>query len=245
MDYFEYYKKVENFTDLLYTNIMFFEGKMSSTYYYFSKWGEGEDQNNHAIISTDNLLELTKKYRLFTINGQSSYTFTNDNVIKMTIRKLISINKEITEYNKEHNFIYNIFSGFFDNYIIGLNLLKNRTYKILEKEENKVTIQRSFVEFFIEDITYDSIKNKLDDSRIWYCILTPNKKIITNMPRRKVCLTNDHTIFTVDDSWRDFEKSPYENINKILDRLYLCHVCCREFSTPYTADEIMIEIMKK
>ena len=232
----ECYANVQDFTDLLNTNIMFFEGKLPHTYYYLAKWGEGEDQNNHAIVSTNNLIQLTKSYRLFTINGQSSYTNLNEHAIEMAVNKLMEI---------DHNCIYNMFSGCFDNYIIELNLLRSRAYMNLEKEENKVTIQRSFLEFFMEIKTFDSIKNKLyNDERIWFCIVTPDMKIITNMPTRKLGLTNDYTIFTVDSIWRDFERSPYDNINKILDSLYLCHVCCREFSTPYTADNIMIEILQ-
>lgn len=68
------YNNVKNFTDLLETNINFFKGDMEETYYYFAKWGEGEDQNDHAIVSTEILIELTEKFRIFTVNGQSSYS---------------------------------------------------------------------------------------------------------------------------------------------------------------------------
>jgi hypothetical protein len=240
------YNNVQDFTDLLNTNVMFFEGKLLRTYYYYAKWGEGEDQNNHAIVSTNNLIQLTKFNRLFTINGQSSYTNMNVHAIEIAIKKLMEIDDQIKQYNMEHNFMYNMFSGCFDNYIMELNLLRSRAYMNLEKEENKVTIQRSYLEFFMESNTFDSIKNKLyNDIRIWYCIVTPDMKIITNMLTRKIYLTDDYTIFTVDNIWRLVERSPYHNINKILDSLYLCHICCRENSTPYTADDIMIDIMKK
>ena len=68
------YEKVKDYSDLLNTNLMFFKGELSETFYYGSKWGEGEDQNDHAIVSTKNLIELTEKYRIFTVNGQSSYS---------------------------------------------------------------------------------------------------------------------------------------------------------------------------
>lgn len=47
--------------------------KISETYYYSASWGKGEDQNNHAEVATQNLIELTKKHRIFTTNGQSNY----------------------------------------------------------------------------------------------------------------------------------------------------------------------------
>jgi len=71
------YLKVSNFSDLLKTNLMFFNGELQETYYYGAPWGKGEDQNDHALVSTKNLVELTEKYRIFTTNGQSSYNDFN------------------------------------------------------------------------------------------------------------------------------------------------------------------------
>jgi hypothetical protein len=67
------YKRVEDFTDLLQTNLMFFRGEIPRTYYYLAPWGKGADQNNHAEVATTNLIELTEQFRVFTIGGQSSY----------------------------------------------------------------------------------------------------------------------------------------------------------------------------
>ena len=67
------YKKVKDFSDLLQTNLDFFNGKMPETYYYGTSWGKGECQNNDAEVATKNLIELTKKHRIFTTNGQSNY----------------------------------------------------------------------------------------------------------------------------------------------------------------------------
>ncbi len=74
MDPTSEYKKVKDFTDLLNTNLMYFRGELCETYYYGAPWGKGEDQNNHAEVSSENLLKLTEKHRIFTTNGQSSYT---------------------------------------------------------------------------------------------------------------------------------------------------------------------------
>lgn len=60
------YKKVKDFSDLLKTNIDFFKGKISETYYRTSL-------NNYTEVSTQNFIELTKKYRIFTTNAQSNY----------------------------------------------------------------------------------------------------------------------------------------------------------------------------
>lgn len=72
MDPIIVYKSIKDFSDLLQSNIDFFNGKLNETYYYGSPWGKGEDQNNHAEVSTQNLIELTKN-RIFTTNGQSNY----------------------------------------------------------------------------------------------------------------------------------------------------------------------------
>ncbi len=68
------YINVKDFTDLLETNLMFFKGNIDETFYYCAKWGEGEDQNDHALVSTDILIKLTEKHRIFTVNGQTSYS---------------------------------------------------------------------------------------------------------------------------------------------------------------------------
>lgn len=73
-DYKEVYDSVKDYSDLLNTNIMFFKGELEETFYYGSAWGKGEDQNNHAIVATNNLIKLTEKHRIFTVNGQSSYS---------------------------------------------------------------------------------------------------------------------------------------------------------------------------
>jgi len=66
------YKNIHTYSDLLETNIKFFNNEIDETYYYGGKWGFSEDQNNHADVATKNLIELTK-YGFFTVNGQSSY----------------------------------------------------------------------------------------------------------------------------------------------------------------------------
>jgi hypothetical protein len=238
------YHNVKTFKDLLNTNLMFFKGELSSTYYYLAKWGEGEDQNNHAIVSTNNLIQLTEKYNVFTINGQSSYQNLNEQPIKEALDNIQSIEMGITEYEKNHCCLHNIFASFFDSYF--MDLISQRTVALhkLEHEENKVTKQRSFVEFFIEKESFDVIKTKMGkDNRIWYCVMIPELKLLTNMPTHKVCLTDDYTIFTVDKMWREYHKSSYQNVDKILDTLYLCIIVCKDFGSPYLADEILLEYM--
>lgn len=214
----EIYLKVQNFNDLLITNIMFFEGNLLKTYYYSESWGKGKDQNNHAILSTNNLIKLTK-HRLFTINGQSSYTNFNElNIIK--------INNKIKYFSK----------------YCFCNLYIKKLYKDLKKEEKKITIQRSYLFFYIEKETYEFLFKKLKkDKRIWYYIIAPNMVSIHNIPYSKIYFTDEHTAFTIDNNWRKYEKSQYKNINEILDKLYLCMVCCKKYSTPYTIEDILIE----
>lgn len=67
------YKRVQTYDELLQTNQDFFSGTLDRTLYYCARWGEGEDQNNHAEVATENLKALTLTHRVFTVNGQSSY----------------------------------------------------------------------------------------------------------------------------------------------------------------------------
>lgn len=243
MDFYnKVYKKVENFTDLLETNIKFFNRDIPCTYYYGATWGDGKDQNNHAIVSTKNLIELTQNHRIFTINGQSSYTNMNEEAVEEATQKIEKIEKDI----KNHRSDYFIFAEYFDDVLIKLNKSLDIAFENLKKEHNKITMQRSYLEFFIEESTYDSIIDKLiKDNRIWYCIIKPNYKIVTNIKTRKISLTDEYTIFTVDTEWREYEKSGYPNIDCLLDKLYLCIIVCRDFGTPYTADDILLEIVKE
>ena len=237
-----HYNNVENFSYLLKTNLMFFNGEIDSTYYYGAPWGKGPDQNNHAIVSTNNLIKLTDKYRIFSFDGQSSYTNMNEQAIKQAEENFINIHNDINLYENQHNKLYNCFSTCIDPYARELYKLKDIVQDKLEIEYSSRTAQRSYIHFFCEKNTLDIFKNKLDnDSRVWYCIVTPENKIITNMPSKKIRVTDDYTIFTVDSIWREFEISPYKNINIILDKLYLCAIICQDFSTSYTADDILIE----
>jgi hypothetical protein len=92
------YSKVNTFSDLLDTNIKFFRGEINETYYYGAPWGKGEDQNNHAIVSTENLIKLTKDHRIFSTNGQSSYS---DKVTDQRSYLMFYMEKETFEKIKE------------------------------------------------------------------------------------------------------------------------------------------------
>lgn len=92
------YLKVKDFSDLLNTNLKFFKGDLQETYYYCSPWGKGDDQNNHAEVATKNLIELTEKYRIFTIDGQSSYS---DKFIQQRSYLISYMEKETFEKIKE------------------------------------------------------------------------------------------------------------------------------------------------
>jgi hypothetical protein len=153
---------------------------------------------------------------------------------------------DIIEYEKNHNWLRNIVAKFFDDYMMDLNAQRTLALTRLEHEENKVTRQRSYVEFFIEKEQYEMIRSKMGkDNRIWYCVMTPELKIMTNIPTHKVCLTDDYTIFRVDKMWREYHESEYENINNILKNLYLCIIVCKDFGSPYLADEILLEYLTK
>jgi hypothetical protein len=90
---------VKNYDNLLNTNLMFFRGEIDQTFYYGAPWGKGDDQNNHAIVSTNNLIKLTEKYRIFTVNGQSNYS---DNYTKQRSYLFFYIEESMLEkiYNK-------------------------------------------------------------------------------------------------------------------------------------------------
>ena len=96
------YDSVKDYSDLLNTNLLFFKGDLEETFYYCSPWGKGEDQNNHAIVATNNLIELTKKYRIFTVNGQSSYS---DQYTKQ--RSYLCFYMEAETFEKIYNKLYN------------------------------------------------------------------------------------------------------------------------------------------
>ena len=62
------YLKIQNYDELLQTNIDFFNRKIDKTFYYDERWEYEED---HASTSTTSLIELARR-RVFTFNGQSA-----------------------------------------------------------------------------------------------------------------------------------------------------------------------------
>jgi len=66
------YEQVQSYEELLLTNIAQLQSKLPKTFFYNGRWGDTEDQNNHAQKATDNLI-LLHNYKLFTINGQSNF----------------------------------------------------------------------------------------------------------------------------------------------------------------------------
>ncbi len=236
----ECYLDVKEYGDLLNTNIMFLFRKIPCTFYYPNIWGEGLDQNDHAIVSTPNLIQLTEKYRLFTVDGQTSYCNNNKEAIDFAEKNLTEIKNQINLYKES-----NLFTRCFYSEMEELNIKYNNACEELDSQKNKIIQQRSYLEFFVEPLVLNKIKNYIiNDSRIWYCIIGPNKLIDTNMPRSKIFLGNNNNFYTTVSEQRDKYKSIYPNINKILDSLYLCMVVCKDFQTEYTADDIMMECMK-
>jgi len=67
----EIYEKVKTFEDLLLINKAFLRGELAHTYYYFERWGNGEDQNTHSEAGST-LIKL-HDYGVYTVNGQSDY----------------------------------------------------------------------------------------------------------------------------------------------------------------------------
>jgi hypothetical protein len=201
------YNKVKDFTDLLQTNLSFFKGDISETFYYDAKWGEGEDQKDHAIVSTNNLIELTEKHRIFTVNGQSSY-----NDVK--------------------------------------------------------TDQRSYLCFYMENETFEKIKNKLmEDNRIWTIFIIKKEEIsfkylkeiffdyyetnyyeissIKDKNKTRIVLTMDYkepySVWRRDLSCRlENETSIFENINSILKNIIYCIIIRKEFNKGPNTDEILL-----
>ena len=68
------YEKVQDYHQLLLTNIAFLNSKLAHSFNYFARWGspDAEDQNTHAQVATQNLITL-HQYGILTTNGQSAY----------------------------------------------------------------------------------------------------------------------------------------------------------------------------
>ena len=66
----EIYDMVKTYDDLLEINKAFLRSELAHTYYYFERWGQGEEQNTHADASSV-LLQL-HNYGIYTTNGQSN-----------------------------------------------------------------------------------------------------------------------------------------------------------------------------
>jgi len=67
----EIYDMVKTFDDLLEINKAFLRSELAHTYYYFERWGQGDDQNTHSEAGST--LEQLHNYHIYTINGQSDY----------------------------------------------------------------------------------------------------------------------------------------------------------------------------
>jgi hypothetical protein len=237
----ECYLDVKEYAGLLNTNMMFLLQKIPYTFYYPNTWGEGLDQNDHAIVSTPNLLQLTEKYHLFTVDGQSSYCNDNKEAIEKAEKNLEEIQNQINLYKNA-----NMFTRCFYTEMEELKMNYNKANEALNDEKNKIIMQRSYLEFFIEPTLLDKIKHFImNDCRIWYYIIEPDKITSTNMPRTKICLSYNNNIYNTAFERREKYKSNYPNINVILDSLCLCMIVCKDFHTKYTADDIMIEYMKR
>lgn len=214
---YEYdYNRVKDFTDLLESNLKFFKGDLSETFYYYAKWGEGEDQNDHAIVSTNNLIELTEKYRIFTVNGQSCY------------------NDEKTD-------------------------------------------QRSYLNFYMENETFEKIRYKLlEDDRIWTIFIIKKEEEENSYLKYFKCIrevlfgyyeTNYYEISSIDKSktkiiltmdckepysiWNreldcrlEYETNIFENINEILKNKVFCLIVRKEYNKGPNVDEILLNYFK-
>lgn len=60
------------YNDLLRYNIAFLQSRLPHTFYYGARWGQGDDQNDHAEKSSATLIEL-QRHGVFTFGGQSDH----------------------------------------------------------------------------------------------------------------------------------------------------------------------------
>ncbi len=189
-NYIDTYSNVKTYQDLLDSNIKFFNGTLKKTYYYLAPWGEGEDQNDHAIKSTNNLIKLHQLYQVYTVDGQSNYSDP--------------------EY------------GYY---------------------------QRSYLGFLVEISTLSKVYEKLlNDPRIWLiCTLSNGNTIGSDIDSiEPIDLTLDadepYTVWSSVTCLRPHDNmSEFENVNKIIKKLVSCWIICRDFCTPHTADQILVE----
>lgn len=190
MDDKEIYSRVNTFSDLLETNLKFFKGELEETYYYGAPWGKGEDQNDHVEVATENLIQLTEKHRIFTTNGQSSYS---DKVTDQRSYLICYMEKGTFERVKysllNDNRIWVIFFIKKENKTI-LDYLKSmfeegddyEYYELssLEKKKTKIVLtldcgspysiwRRSIEERYENESNYENIKNIIKDSV--YCLI--------------------------------------------------------------------------
>lgn len=171
------YKEVKNYSDLLETNLMFFKGEINETFYYLAPCGKGEDQNDHAIVSTNNLIELTEKYRIFTVNGQSSYS---DYCTKQRSYLCFYMEENVFEkiYNKLRNDprIWVIFYGALENkdneydfYEIASIDTKLQIVLTLDCDEPYSIWKSKYCYRYEDELSYKSV-NKILKGLI-YCII--------------------------------------------------------------------------
>ena len=187
------YSKVTTYSELIDSNLQFFEGKLQQTFYYSAQWGKSPDQNNHAELATGNLISLHKKYRVYTFNGQSNYE------------------------DPEHDYI-----------------------------------QRSYLGFLIEKEQLDKVHKKLiNDFRIWTICTNPDYSIYGKDEKFFMLdLTLDGgeacTIWNFQTCSRPLDDmSEFDNVNKIVKKLITCWIICKDYCSPYTADQILLEHFEK
>jgi hypothetical protein len=180
------YLKVKDFSDLLKTNLKFFKGELPETYYYGAPWGKGEDQNNHYEVSTQNLIKLTDKYRIFTTNGQSTYSdevtnqrsylisYMEPETFEKINKKLLNDKRIWTVFilkNKEKSFTENIENMFNNNYI-EISSLNNNIKRIILTLDcgSPYSVWRRDIEARDEyESCYENIKNIIKD--MVYCLI--------------------------------------------------------------------------
>lgn len=206
------YESVTNFSDLLVTNLKFFNGELKETYYYIAPWGKGENQRNHANTSTNNLIELTEKHRIFTVDGQSSYT---DKTTRQRSYLECYIEKDLFDRIKDE-----LLS---DPRII-------TTFIIRHEYTNPI---KSFFAEYSTDLRY-TINSSI-----------PKGKSIINLTMED---DRPYTNFRIDPiAFEDGLPRPsqYPHIRNILYDTIFCFIVCRDYSTPYTADKILLEHLRR
>ena len=230
-DYEKVYSKVENYYQLIATNIAFLKSKLPRTWYYGERWGSPEAED-HADVATNNLIKL-HEYGVMTVNGQSSFCEKNVYIPpwQRIDEKTGEIRKggDIHDYSSsQRSYVVCYIPVSMAETLLPYLLLDKRIYvsmhwpDAIRQVDNVDTYYHKGK--FIFDLTTEQIGNNPPESYTKW---------------RRMHRDEYNTIVYEDSP--DFEK----NIYKIYSKLMYVTVINREFCQEPTSDQILLNNLEK